>query len=101
MRNLKEATVETRELTVVEVEEAAARIEDRLKAVFAVEARRMARLLATKANRELFGETEFALREAVHRIAAGGLETALEERKKGGIKVRASSARSVKRTRGS
>ena len=45
----------------------------------------IARLLASKSNRELFGATEFRVRDVVHRIGARALEAALEERKKGGI----------------
>ena len=71
------------ELTV-EQEAEAARIEDILKAQAAVEIRRMSRLLASRNNRDLLGETEFRLRESVHRIAAQGIDAALAERKKGG-----------------
>lgn len=62
----------------------AARIEDILKAQAAVEVKRIARLLASRSNRQLFGETEFQIRDAVHRIGARGLEAAVLERKKGG-----------------
>ena len=62
----------------------AQRIADNLKAAAAVEIDRMARLLASKDNRSLFGQTEFELRDAVHRIAARGIDAALHERKKGG-----------------
>lgn len=72
-----------------EQEEEARRIEDNLRAVMSVEARRMARLLASKKNGDLFGETEFQVRNAVHRIGARGLDAALEERKKRGTKGRA------------
>lgn len=37
----------------------AARIEDILKAQAAVEVKRISRLLASRSNRQLFGETEF------------------------------------------
>lgn len=67
-----------------EQEEEAKRIEDNLKAAAAVEIRQIARLLASKDNRHLFGETEFQVRDAVHRIAARGLDAALNERKKRG-----------------
>ena len=72
-----------------EQEAEAERIEDNLKAAAAVEIRRMARLIASKDNRHLFGETEFQLRDVVHGIAARGLDTALDERKKGDTKDRA------------
>jgi len=64
----------------------AERIEDNLKAAAAVEIRQIARLLASKENRHLFGETEFQVRDAVHRIGARGLDAALHERKKRGTK---------------
>lgn len=69
-----------------EQEAEAERIEDNLKAAATVEIRQIARLLASKENRHLFGETEFQVRDAVHRIAARGMDAALEERKKRGIK---------------
>lgn len=53
------------------------------------EALQMARLLAAKPDAELFGKTEFELRDRVHRIGALALETALAERKKGGTTGRA------------
>jgi len=57
-------------------------IEDNLKAVTAAEIRQISRLLAAKENRHLFGETEFQVRDAVHRIAARGMDAALDARKK-------------------
>ncbi len=67
----------------------AERIEDILKAGAQVEIRRIARLLASKENRQLFGETEFQVRDIVHRIGARGIDAVLAERKKRGIKDRA------------
>jgi hypothetical protein len=49
------------------------------------EALQMARLLVSKPDREFFGKTEYEIRDRVHRIGACAIETALEERKKGGI----------------
>jgi predicted GNAT family N-acyltransferase len=46
----------------------------------------LARLLASKADRELLGKTEFEVRDRVHAIGAKAVETALAERKKGGTK---------------
>lgn len=47
--------------------------------------RDVARLLASKRESEVFGETEFQLRDRVHEFGADALQTALEEkRKKGG-----------------
>jgi len=53
------------------------------------EALQMARLLVSKPDRELLGATEFEIRERVHKIGAFALETAVNERKKGGTQVRA------------
>jgi hypothetical protein len=44
----------------------------------------MARLLASKPDRQLLGETEFQVRDLCHKIGAKAIETALTERKKGG-----------------
>jgi hypothetical protein len=44
----------------------------------------MARVLASKPDRELLGQTEFQIRDLCHKIGARAIETALEERKKGG-----------------
>lgn len=68
------------ELTA-EQEADAAKIEAVLNARGREANRHMARLLASKSNRELFGETEFQIRDAVHRLGATGIETALSERK--------------------
>jgi hypothetical protein len=48
----------------------------------------LARLLASKPDRELLGKTEFEVRDRVHAIGAKAVETALQERKKGGTKGR-------------
>ena len=49
--------------------------------------RGLAELLASKPDRQLLGQTEFEVRDLVHRIGAKAFETALDERKKGGTKV--------------
>jgi hypothetical protein len=46
--------------------------------------RAVAELLATKPDDQLFGATEFRLRDLVHRFGAKALQTAAEQRKKGG-----------------
>jgi hypothetical protein len=51
------------------------------------EARRLARLFASKATPELLGKTEFELRDTVHDLGARLLQTALEERKKGATRA--------------
>ena len=60
-----------------------------LQQAFLDEARRLARLLASKSDAQVLGQTEFEVRDLVHRLGARALETALNERKKGGTKVRA------------
>lgn len=52
----------------------------------------LARLLASKADTDLLGATEFTVRDRVHRIAATALETALAGRKKGATTGRAGPA---------
>lgn len=84
-----------------EQEQEAERIADILKAKAAVEITYIARLLASKENRELLGRTEFQIRDAVHRLGAAGIDAALHERKKGGTADRAASARTATKTRAS
>lgn len=60
-----------------------------LQQPFLDEARRLARLLASKPDDQLLGKTEFELREAMHRLGATTLQSALGGRKKGGTKGRA------------
>jgi hypothetical protein len=64
----------------------AERIYEALHAGCEVELRQIAQLLASKPDHQLFGKTEFELRDIVLNIGAKALETALEERKKGGTK---------------
>jgi hypothetical protein len=80
--------MEAKELTAGEEAEAQ-RIADVVAARMRGEALQIGRLLASKANSELFGQTEFLVRDAVHRIGAAAFEIALEERKKRGTKDRA------------
>ena len=49
--------------------------------------RGLAELLASKPDHQLLGQTEFEVRDRVHKIGAKALETALDERKKGGTKA--------------
>lgn len=74
------------ELTAEEEFEAQ-RIADVVAARARAEALQMGRLLASRKNSELLGETEFKIRDSVHRIGAVAIETALEERKKRGTKA--------------
>lgn len=54
--------------------------------------RALANQLASTTEATIFGPNEFTLRDIVRRVAAKGLEIALEERKKGGTKGRADAA---------
>jgi hypothetical protein len=60
------------------------RIYERLRGAFDEELKRMARFMASKPNHELFGQTEFELRDRVHELGARVLETAADERQKKG-----------------
>ena len=53
------------------------------------EALHMARIMASKPNDQLLGATEFEIRDRGHALVAHAIETALNERKKGGTKGRA------------
>lgn len=81
-----------------EQEAEAAQLEDVLGPKAQVVVRYISRLLASKPNRELFGETEFQIRDAVHRLGAEGMDSAVAERKKRGTKEPASCVPTAKRT---
>jgi len=49
----------------------------------------MARLLVSKNDHEILGAAEFEVRDRVHKLGAHAIETAINERKKGGTKGRA------------
>jgi hypothetical protein len=66
-----------------EQEAEAQRLFEQLQRSFLDEARRLSRLLASKADGQLLGKTEFDVRDAVHRLGATALQAALEGRKKG------------------
>lgn len=53
------------------------------------EALQMARILVSKPDDQLLGAAEFQIRDRSREFAAHALETALNERKKGGTKGRA------------
>jgi hypothetical protein len=53
------------------------------------EALRMARILVSKPDAQLLGATEFEIRDRAHALAAQAIETAVNLRKKGGIRGRA------------
>jgi hypothetical protein len=71
-----------------EPEALAQRLYESMQQAFLDEARRLARLLAGKEDAQLLGRTEFEVRDAVHRLGAQAIETALNERKKGGTRGR-------------
>jgi hypothetical protein len=58
-----------------------------LKAATEHDLKAIAELLATRPDDQLFGQTEFDLRQLVHRLGAEALQTAAQQRKKGGIKA--------------
>ena len=62
------------------------RIYHSLRQAADTEVRRLADLLASKPDRQLLGQTEFEVRDRVHKIGARAIETALNERKKGGTR---------------
>ena len=57
----------------------------------------LARLLVRKEDRDLFGETEFEVRDVVHRLGAKAYSTHLAAKKRA-TKVPASSARTAGKT---
>ena len=57
---------------------------DRLGSLFEQERLRLARALASKADCELFGATEYEVRDRVHELGAKALEVAANERQKKG-----------------
>jgi hypothetical protein len=59
----------------------------------------VARYLATRRNDQLFGETEFTLREKALRMGARALEATVEDRKKGGTKAAATFVHSAAKAR--
>ena len=65
----------------------AAQLYESLKAATEHDLKAIAELLATRPDDQLFGQTEFDLRQLVHRLGAEALQTAAQQRKKGGIKV--------------
>jgi hypothetical protein len=82
-----------------EQEAEAERIFENAMARAKVELNQAARLVASKKNSELFGETEFQLRDALFRIGSRLVDAALQERKKRGTKVPASSVPAARLTR--
>jgi hypothetical protein len=77
----------TTSLLTAEQTELAERIYQSLKQAAEADLRSLAELLASKPDHQLLGQTEFEVRDRVHQIGAKALDTALDERKKGGTKV--------------
>ena len=63
--------------------------------------RKIAQLMVSKRNDQLFGETEFTLRDIVLRAGARAIEATVNDRKKGGTKVAVSSANTAAKTQNS
>jgi hypothetical protein len=74
------------------------RIHDVLSKAMDREIWRIANLMVGKRDDQLFGETEFTLREAALRMGAQALQATVNDRKKRGIKAAASSAPTAART---
>ena len=66
--------------------EQAERIFQSLRQAVESDLRSLAELLASQPDRQLLGQTEFEVRDRVHKIGARAIETALNERKKGGTR---------------
>jgi len=69
-----------------EQQDEAKRIFEILKKTVASDLQAISDQLATTTDKTIFGANEFVLRDLVHKIGAKALETALEERKKGGYR---------------
>lgn len=72
-----------------EQEAEAQRLADAVAVKTKEELLRITRLLVSKKDHELLGQTEFEVRDLVHQIGARAIETAVNERKKGATKGRA------------
>ena len=59
-------------------------IYERIRGAFDEEARRLAELMAGKETRHIFGETEYQIRDRVHKLGAQVLAATAEERVKKG-----------------
>jgi hypothetical protein len=66
------------------------RLYEHLRTAADADLRALAELLASKADGEIFGRTEFEVRDRVHAIGAKAIEGALAGRKKGGTAAQAS-----------
>ena len=72
------------ELTA-EQEAEATRLEELFVVAVKDDLRLLARTLASKENRRLLGETEFEVRDVVHRMGAKAIQLTVNERAKKGV----------------
>jgi hypothetical protein len=72
-----------------EQEAEAQRLADSIAVKTKEELLQITRLLVSKQDHEFFGQTEFEVRDLVHKIGARAIEAAVNERKKRGTKGRA------------
>lgn len=68
----------------VELNDDERQLYERLREATDEDLRRMAKLLTVKSSKDLFGKTEYDLRDRVHELGAKALEIAADERQKKG-----------------
>ena len=73
-------------ILTAEQEQEAQRVGKILQEKMAGDILELARLLVSKKDSEIFGRTEFEVRDCVHQLGAKATQTVLDERKKGGTK---------------
>ena len=78
------AQVQSLELTA-EQEAEAQRMERLFLEAARDDIRHLARLMASKGDHEIFGQTEYEVRDVVHRMGAKALEVTANERSKKGV----------------
>jgi hypothetical protein len=71
-------------MDTIELNDDERQLYERLKEATDADLRRMAKLLAVKSDKDLFGKTEYDLRDKVHELGAKALEIAADERQKKG-----------------
>jgi tRNA A37 N6-isopentenylltransferase MiaA len=79
------ATKETQAVLTTEQEELAQRIYQRLRTKLDDELLAMARLMASKADHEIFGRGEFELRDKLNEVGATIVAASANERAKKGV----------------
>ena len=75
--------------TIAEERSEVERVKELVLKAIAGDVDEIARLLVSKLDGELFGKTEFELRDLVHRLGRNALEATVHDRKKGGTKAAA------------